>query len=54
MHSRQVVHRDLKPENMLFSASINNSNNNNNANFNTTSNTEIKIIDFGLSRKFNE
>lgn len=38
MHSKQIVHRDIKPENMLFA--------------NTGKDSEIKLIDFGLSRVF--
>ncbi len=40
-HSKNIVHRDLKPENILFTEEDNDINNN-----------TIKIIDFGLSRKF--
>ena len=39
-HSRGVTHRDLKPENILFE--------------NHSSDAEIKIIDFGLSRKYSK
>lgn len=35
MHKRKVVHRDLKPENVLF--------------LDSSENSELKIIDFGLS-----
>lgn len=38
MHSKNVVHRDLKYENILF---VSNS-----------SRSEIKLIDFGLSKKY--
>jgi calcium-dependent protein kinase len=38
LHSKNVVHRDLKPENFLFTK--------------TSKKSEIKIIDFGLSAKF--
>ena len=37
-HSRGITHRDLKPENILFE--------------NDNPDAEIKIIDFGLSRKY--
>jgi calcium-dependent protein kinase len=37
MHSKGIIHRDLKPENVLFD---------------NKQNMEVKIIDFGLSRKF--
>lgn len=37
MHARGVVHRDIKPENVLFS--------------NKSSDSEVKIVDFGLSVK---
>ncbi len=37
-HSRGITHRDLKPENILFE--------------NNDPDAEIKIIDFGLSRKY--
>ena len=37
-HSQKIVHRDLKPENILF---ISNS-----------ADSNVKIIDFGTSRKF--
>ena len=39
-HSRGITHRDLKPENILFE--------------NNQPGAEIKIIDFGLSRKYNK
>ena len=39
-HSRGVTHRDLKPENILFE--------------NNNPDAEIKIIDFGLSRKYSK
>jgi calcium-dependent protein kinase len=39
-HARRIVHRDLKPENILFESK--------------KADSDIKIIDFGLSRKFNE
>lgn len=38
MHKSGIVHRDLKLENILF--------------VNKDENSEIKIIDFGLSNKF--
>ena len=38
-HSRGVTHRDLKPENILFQS--------------LEPDAEIKLIDFGLSRKYN-
>ena len=38
MHDRGVVHRDLKYENILFE--------------NPSPAAEIKVIDFGLSKKF--
>lgn len=38
LHERGITHRDLKPENFLFS--------------DKTKDTEIKIIDFGLSKQF--
>jgi len=37
MHNKQVLHLDLKPENILCV---------------TANSNEIKIIDFGLARKF--
>lgn len=37
MHSRGIVHRDIKPENILF--------------LNKNPDSEIKIVDFGLSVK---
>jgi len=37
MHSKQVLHLDLKPENILCV---------------TPNGNEIKIIDFGLAKKF--
>lgn len=37
MHEHNVIHRDLKYENVLFA--------------NNTSKAEIKLIDFGLSKK---
>ena len=39
-HSRGVTHRDLKPENILFE--------------NNSPDAEIKIMDFGLSRKYSK
>ena len=39
-HSRGITHRDLKPENILFE--------------NNSPDAEIKIIDFGLSRKYSK
>ena len=39
-HSRGITHRDLKPENILFE--------------NYSPDAEIKIIDFGLSRKYSK
>jgi calcium-dependent protein kinase len=38
-HSNGITHRDLKPENILFE--------------NSETDAEIKLIDFGLSRKYN-
>jgi len=38
MHSKDVVHRDLKFENIMFESK--------------DSNSEVKVIDFGLSKKF--
>ena len=40
MHSKQCSHRDLKPENVLLS--------------DDTEDAEIKIVDLGLSRFFDE
>lgn len=40
IHSKGIVHRDLKPDNLLLSSK--------------DENAEIKIIDFGLSRKYVE
>lgn len=40
MHKQGIVHRDLKPENILFSS--------------PRIDSEIKIIDFGLSSKFTD
>jgi calcium-dependent protein kinase len=40
LHERNICHRDLKPENFLFK--------------NNKENAEIKIIDFGLSKKFSK
>lgn len=37
-HSKQICHRDLKPENLLFE--------------NEKKNSQLKVIDFGTSRKF--
>jgi calcium-dependent protein kinase len=39
-HAKKIVHRDLKPENILFESKKPNSN--------------LKIIDFGTSRKIEE
>lgn len=41
IHNQGVMHRDLKPENILFST-------------NDDDDTDIKIIDFGLSKKLKE
>ena len=38
MHKNQIAHRDLKPENILY----------------TDNDEELKIIDFGLSNKYQE
>mmetsp|Transcript_34205 Transcript_34205/g.60150 ORF Transcript_34205/g.60150 Transcript_34205/m.60150 type:complete len:403 (-) Transcript_34205:113-1321(-) len=38
MHKRGIVHRDIKPENILFET--------------TDEDSSVKIIDFGLSRKY--
>ncbi|CAG9323850.1 unnamed protein product [Blepharisma stoltei] len=38
LHANGIVHRDLKPENILFESN--------------EENAELKIVDFGLSRKF--
>ena len=40
LHEHKICHRDLKPENFLFK--------------NENENAEIKIIDFGLSKKFSK
>lgn len=40
LHEHEICHRDLKPENFLFK--------------NNKENAEIKIIDFGLSKKFSK
>ena len=38
MHKNNIVHRDIKPENILFE--------------NKDKHSELKIVDFGLSNKF--
>ena len=38
MHKNEIVHRDIKMENILFES--------------TDPNAKIKVIDFGLSKKF--
>jgi serine/threonine protein kinase len=38
LHEHKIVHRDLKPENFIFS--------------DNTTDAEIKLIDFGLSKRF--
>ena len=40
LHSKGIVHRDLKPENILFK--------------NEDDLSDIKIIDFGLTTKYND
>lgn len=40
LHSKGIVHRDLKPENILFT--------------NNEELTDIKLIDFGLTAKYND
>ena len=40
LHALNIIHRDLKPDNILFSQA--------------DPNSEIKIIDFGLSSKFED
>ena len=40
LHERGIVHRDLKPENFLMN--------------DTTENSEVKLIDFGLSKRFSQ
>lgn len=39
-HSQKICHRDLKPENLLF--------------LNTTADSPLKVIDFGLSKIFTD
>lgn len=39
LHSKKIVHRDLKPENLMFESK--------------KPNSQIKVIDFGTSRKYN-
>lgn len=41
-HSNNIVHRDLKPENIMFGSDVDDD----------TYSTDIKIIDFGLSRVY--
>lgn len=38
MHKQEIIHRDLKPENIMFE--------------NNSPQAEIKVLDFGLSKKF--
>jgi calcium-dependent protein kinase len=38
LHKNGIIHRDIKPENFIFK--------------NKTKDSEIKVIDFGLSRKY--
>jgi len=45
LHNHNIVHRDLKLENLLFKMKPNNKN--------KQSLTDVRIIDFGLSRKYN-
>lgn len=40
LHGHGIVHRDLKPENFLMN--------------DTTEQSEVKLIDFGLSKRFSE
>ena len=40
LHEHGICHRDLKPENFLFS--------------DKSADTEIKLIDFGLSKRFGQ
>ena len=40
MHKNNIVHRDLKPENILF--------------VDKTPESELKIIDFGISKKYRD
>jgi len=40
LHEKGIVHRDLKPENFLMD--------------DTTENAEVKLIDFGLSKRFSQ
>lgn len=40
LHQHQICHRDLKPENFLFQ--------------DQSEEAEIKLIDFGLSKRFGE
>lgn len=46
MHSKDIVHRDLKPENLLLRSKPRNAS--------STKDIDIKIIDFGLSKAFQE
>ena len=40
LHGHGIVHRDLKPENFLMN--------------DTSETSEVKLIDFGLSKRFSE
>ena len=40
LHEKGIVHRDLKPENFLMD--------------DTSENSEVKLIDFGLSKRFSQ
>ena len=46
IHECNIVHRDLKLENILFKSKLNNKKKDNRC-------TEVRVIDFGLSRKYN-
>ncbi|CAE8662389.1 unnamed protein product, partial [Polarella glacialis] len=52
LHSRSIAHRDLKPENFMAADHDEGGNNNSNNNSSKLAVATLKMIDFGLSRRF--